>query len=180
MANGGTLYQTRLVQQVQGVDNDVAAAYEVRARRDVGISPDVLATVKKGMVMVVDHGTAAQARVPNVEVAGKTGTAQWGAGNNDKSKSRTAWWFAGFAPADKPQYAFASLVEGDPSDKRHSSETAVPIVGKVLREIYKNEKPAKVDKKHKKKDDDDDDSDDNSPESKKKDKEFEQDMQDSD
>ena len=67
--------------------------------------------------MVVDHGTAAQARVSGVDVGGKTGTAQWGAGNNDKSKSRTAWWFVGFAPVDKPQYAFASLVEGDPGDK---------------------------------------------------------------
>ncbi len=157
VANGGQLYQTRLVQQVQGLDNDVASAYPVRIRRDVGLSPDVTATLKKAMLMVVNHGTAAQARVPNVDVAGKTGTAQWGAGNNDKGKSRTAWWFEGFAPADKPQYAFVSLVEGDPGDKRHSGETAVPIVGKVLRELYKNEKPPKADKKHKKSDDDDDD-----------------------
>ncbi len=173
LANGGTLYQTRLVQQVQGLDNDVAAAYQVRARRDVGISPDVLVTLKKAMVMVVNHGTAAQARVPNIDVAGKTGTAQWGAGNNDKSKSRTAWWFTGFAPADKPKYAFAAQVEGDAGDHRHSGETAVPLVGKVLRELYKNEKPPKIDRKHKKQDDDDDDADGN----KKKDS---QDSDDSD
>ena len=96
--------------------------------------------------------------MPGVDVGGKTGTAQWGAGNNDKSKSRTAWWFVGFAPVDKPQYAFASLVEGDPGDKQHSGETAVPLVGKVLRDIYKKNKPDHKKKKH---DDDDDDDDSN-------------------
>ena len=160
LANGGTLHQTRLVEQVQTLDNAVASAYAVRARSDVGISDDVFATVKKGMQMVVDHGTAAQARVPGVDVGGKTGTAQWGAGREDKSKSRTAWWFVGFAPVDKPQYAFASLVEGDAGDTRHSSETAVPLIGKVLREIYKKNKPEHHKKKHS---DDDDNDDSNNP-----------------
>ena len=55
-----------------------------------------------------------------------------------RAKSRTAWWFVGFAPVDKPQYAYASLVEGDAGDNRHSGETAVPLIGKVLREVYKD------------------------------------------
>ncbi len=156
LANGGTLHQARLVQQVQTLDNDVASGYPVRSRSEVGLSDDVFATVKKGMQMVVDHGTAARARVPGVDVGGKTGTAQWGAGNNDKAKSRTAWWFVGFAPVDKPQYAFASLVEGDPGDKRHSGETAVPLIGNLLREIYKDKKPEHKKKKHHDDDDDDD------------------------
>ena len=148
VANGGNLFQTRLVEQVQTLDNTIVAAYQVHIKRDMGLSPDVVDTLKKGMGMVVDHGTAAQARVPNVEVCGKTGTAQWGAGNNDKSKSRTAWWFVGFAPMDKPEYAFAACVEGDPGDTRHSSETAVPLIGKILREIYKDKKPETHKKKH--------------------------------
>ncbi len=161
LANGGMLHQIRLVQQVQTLDNGIASAYAVRDRSDVGISGDVFDTVKKGMQMVVDHGTAAQARVSGIEVGGKTGTAQWGAGNNDKAKSRTAWWFVGFAPVDHPQYAYASLVEGDAGDNRHSGETAVPLIGKVLREVYKDNKPAHHKKKHSDDDDNDDDNDDN-------------------
>ena len=128
LANGGMFHQTRLVEQVQTLDNGIASAYEVRSRRDVGLTADVVETLKKGMSMVVNSGTgtAHQARVSGVDVGGKTGTAQWGAGNNDKSKSRTAWWFVGCAPLDKPQYAFAALVEGDAGDNRHSSATAVP------------------------------------------------------
>ena len=160
LANGGMFHQTRLVEQVQTLDNGIASAYEVRSRRDVGLSADVVETIKKGMGMVVDSGTgtAHQAHVPGVDVGGKTGTAQWGAGNNDKSKSRTAWWFVGCAPLDKPQYAFAALVEGDAGDNRHSGSTAVPLVGKVLRDIYKKDKP-----EHKKKHSDDDDDNNNSP-----------------
>ena len=161
LANGGMFHQTRLVEQVQTLDNGIASAYQVRSRRDVGLTEDVFATLKKGMQMVVDHGTAAQARVSGVDVGGKTGTAQWGAGNNDKSKSRTAWWFVGFAPMDKPQYAFASLVEGDAGDNRHSGSTAVPLVGKVLRDIYKKNKPEKKKKRHG--DDQDENMDDNAP-----------------
>ena len=61
----------------------------------------------------------------------------------------------GFAPADKPQYAFAACVEGDAGDKRHSSETAVPLIGKVLREIYKDKKPEPHKKKHHDEEDED-------------------------
>ncbi len=163
LANGGQFHQTRLVEQVQTIDNGIASAYQVRTRRDVGLTPDVVDTLKKGMSMVVDSsmGTAHQAHVPGVDVGGKTGTAQWGAGNNDKSKSRTAWWFVGFAPMDKPQYAFAALVEGDAGDNRHSGTTAVPLIGKVLREVYKKNKPEHKKKRHS--DDDDDNGDDNSP-----------------
>jgi penicillin-binding protein 2 len=169
IGNGGTFYQTRLVQQVQSIDNDIVAAYATRARRDVGFSPDVLAVMKKAMVAVVSSGggTAAQARVPGVEVAGKTGTAQWG-GNGDRNKQRTAAWFVGFAPADKPQYAFAALYEGEAGDNSiHGGSHAAPLIGKVLREIYKKEKSEKADKKKKKpkreEKRDDDDNDDNPP-----------------
>jgi penicillin-binding protein 2 len=153
LANGGTLHQTRLVKQVQTLDNGIAAAYEVRSRSDVGISPDVFATIKKGMLAVVEHGTGGAARVPNVDLGGKTGTAQWGAGNQNKAKSRTAAWFVGFAPLDQPKYAFAALAEGDAGDKSVHGPTAAALIGKVMGEVYKDAKP---DKKKKKANNDDD------------------------
>jgi penicillin-binding protein 2 len=159
IANAGTFNQTRLVEQVQNLDNEVEAAYPVRARRDVELSPDVLATLKKAMISVVSggNGTAAQARVPNVDVCGKTGTAQWG-GNGNKEKQRTAAWFVGFAPAEKPLYAFAALYEGEAGDNSiHGGTKAAPLIGKVLREVLKKEHPDKK-KKH---DEDDDNSNDN-------------------
>lgn len=153
VGNGGTLYQLRLVQQVQGIDNQIITAYDVRARSLIDIEKTVMTTLRKAMIEVVSSrsGTAGRAAVDNVDVAGKTGTAQWG----PKHHERTAAWFAGFAPADKPKYAFAALYEGDANnDDVHGGTYAAPLIGRVLKEVFKDVKKEK--KKKKKKSDDDD------------------------
>jgi penicillin-binding protein 2 len=114
--------------------------------------------LRKGMIDVVSsgNGTGGAAEVKNVKVAGKTGTAQWG----PKKKERTAAWFAGFAPADgSPKYAFAALYEGAPGEMAHGGTVAAPMIGDLLRELFKGEAPAK---KASQQDDSDDDSDDDS------------------
>jgi penicillin-binding protein 2 len=134
VANGGTLYQTRLVEQVQTVGNEIVAAYSVRAKKTVGASSLTMEQLHTAMVDAVNAGagTAHQASLEKVSVAGKTGTAQWG----PKEKERTAAWFAGFVPADHPQYAFAALYEGDVGSTVHGGSAAAPMIGKILREIY--------------------------------------------
>jgi penicillin-binding protein 2 len=138
VANGGTLYQTRLVQQVQTFDNQIVTAYQVRAKRTLNLSSETLDEVHTGMIDVVNGagGTAHQASLDNAEVAGKTGTAQWG----PKNKERTAAWFAGFLPADQPRYAFAALYEGDVGSKVHGGSAGAPMIADVFKEVYKGEK----------------------------------------
>jgi penicillin-binding protein 2 len=138
VANGGTLYQTRLVQQVQTFDNQIVTAYQVRAKRTLNLSSETLDQVHTGMIDVVNGagGTAHQASLDNAEVAGKTGTAQWG----PKNKERTAAWFAGFLPADQPRYAFAAVYEGDVGSKVHGGSAAAPMIADIFKEIYKGEK----------------------------------------
>jgi penicillin-binding protein 2 len=80
-------------------------------------------------------GTAHQASLDNIEVAGKTGTAQWG----PKNKERTAAWFAGFLPADQPRYAFSAVYEGDVGSKVHGGSAAAPMIADVFKEIYKGQ-----------------------------------------
>jgi penicillin-binding protein 2 len=133
IANGGHFQQTRLVKQVQTLDNRVVAAYPDRVRDEVPMSPDLIDLMRQAMVGVTESGsgTAHRAQVKGVKVAGKTGTAQWG--------KRTAAWFAGFVPADNPQYAFAALYEGDPDDQSvHGGSHAAPMIGKLFRAIYKD------------------------------------------
>jgi penicillin-binding protein 2 len=138
VANGGTLYQTRLVQQVQTFDNQIVTAYQVRAKRTLNLSSETLDELHTGMIDVVNGagGTAHQASLDNAEVAGKTGTAQWG----PKNKERTAAWFAGFLPADQPRYAFAVVYEGDVGSKVHGGSAAAPMIADIFKEIYKGEK----------------------------------------
>ena len=135
VGNGGTFYQSRLVQQVQTIDNEIVTAYQVRAKRTVNMSPQTVAQLHEAMMDVVSAptGTAHQAGLDNVAVAGKTGTAQWG----PKKKERTAAWFAGFVPAVQPQFAFAALYEGDVGADVHGGSNAAPMIGRIFKEVYK-------------------------------------------
>jgi penicillin-binding protein 2 len=135
VANGGRFYQTRLVRQVQSVDHEIVTAYELREKRSLGVSDATMEEVRTGMIEVVNgsNGTGHEAQLDGVEVAGKTGTAQWG----PKNKERTAAWFAGFLPAEEPKYAFAAVYEGDVGSKVHGGTTAAPMIADIFQEIYK-------------------------------------------
>jgi penicillin-binding protein 2 len=110
----------------------------VRAKRTLDLSSGTLDQVRTGMIDVVNGagGTAHQASLDNVEVAGKTGTAQWG----PKHKERTAAWFSGFLPSDQPRYAFAAVYEGDVGSKVHGGSAAAPMIADVFKDIYQGEK----------------------------------------
>lgn len=135
IANGGRFYQARIVRQVQAPDQKILTAYEEREKRSLDVSADTMAEVRQGMIDVVNgsNGTGHSAQVDGVEVAGKTGTAQWG----PKNKERTAAWFSGFLPADQPKYAFAAVYEGDVGSKVHGGTAAAPMIADIFQEIYK-------------------------------------------
>ena len=65
-----------------------------------------LATVREGLERVVntESGTGRLARLPNVKVAGKTGTTQVPRGHPHA-------WFCGYAPAESPQLSFVVFLE---------------------------------------------------------------------
>ncbi len=139
IAAGGIFHQTRLIKQIQTPDNKVIVAYPDRVRSNLNMDPNVLSTLREAMVGVTEdaQGTAHRAQVPGIHVAGKTGTAQWG----PKNKQRTAAWFIGFAPADHPQYAFAAVYEGEPGDNNvHGGSQAAPLIGKVLQQLFAKQK----------------------------------------
>lgn len=138
IANGGLFHQSRLVSQIQSLDNKVVAAYPDRIRDNLAIKPEIMDQLRKALVDVTESGagTAHKAQVEGIHVAGKTGTAQWG-GGGDRDKQRTAAWFAGFAPAENPRYAFAAVYEGEPGDNNvHGGSSAAPLIGKTLKAIF--------------------------------------------
>jgi penicillin-binding protein 2 len=150
VGNGGINYAPRLALQVQGIDDKIILGYDVRARDQFEILKPVMKSMREGMTGVVysGSGTAPQAKVPNVKMAGKTGTAQWG----PEKKERVAAWFGGFAPAEKPKYAFAAVYEGVPGNNDvHGGTDAAPIVGRAMREIFAWEQAQEKEVKKKKK-----------------------------
>ena len=68
------------------------------------------ALIMKGMWGVVNNGgTAASVRMSNLEIAGKTGTAQNSELNSGGAKDHA--WFVSFAPAYKPEIAVLAMIE---------------------------------------------------------------------
>lgn len=87
------------------------------------MDPAVADTISDMMVQVVEAGTGVAAQVPDIKVAGKTGTAETGDGSPSHA------WFIGFAPADDPKIAVAVLVENGGLGGR----VAAPIARAVMR-----------------------------------------------
>jgi penicillin-binding protein 2 len=136
IANGGVCYYPRLVDKVLNQDGTpvldehgkVAVPQTPRVRSDLRneLSRDQIELVRKGLWKVVneDGGTGGKARLKDVVVAGKTGTAQ----ATDRGHKDTVAWFACFAPFDNPKYVVAVMVQGG----EHGGSVAGPIATRIL------------------------------------------------
>jgi len=132
IANGGTLVTPHVVKGAP------------RARSVVGISDEHLKIVRSGMQKGAESGTAAAVNVPGIRIAAKTGTAQLGR-NNESMNS----WVIGFWPADKPQFAFAVVLEKAPANTLRGAAPAMRSFFEWLAvnnpEYARGEYPASVD-----------------------------------
>jgi penicillin-binding protein 2 len=106
IANGGTLYKPHLVSQIKKSDGTLTNI-DPEIIRSNFVSSDVLSVVREGMRQTVTGGTAQPLKDMPIEIAGKTGTAQFGVGAKQEHG-----WFISFAPYNNPQIAMAVLVEG--------------------------------------------------------------------
>ncbi len=97
IAGNGSMPQPHLVTKQSTPDGRLIAQYGGGTLGSV-LDPSVAAQVKQMMVTVVDNGSGTLARIPNVQVAGKTGTAETAA--NQPADA----WFTAFAPANDPRY----------------------------------------------------------------------------
>jgi len=114
IANGGIAMQPRIVISV------------APAILGTITSPATAGQVRSLMREAVVNGTGRQALLPDLEIAGKTGTAQV-AGGADHA------WFVCFAPAANPTLAVVVLVENG----GYGSATALPIATALLQEAQK-------------------------------------------
>src|SRR5699024_1261629 len=84
--------------------------------------------LKNMMAQVVNSGTGTNAKIDNIRVAGKTGTAE-----NPTGKSHS--WFIGFAPADDPKVAVCVILEDEGTT---GGQGAAPIARNVMMEAINN------------------------------------------
>jgi peptidoglycan glycosyltransferase len=120
IASGGNEPRPYLVRSVRAADGRALRGMEP-ATLATPVSPDTAAEVRTLMIAVVRSGTGTAAALPEVQVAGKTGTA-----TNPAGKSHA--WFVAFAPADAPRVAVAIVVE----NAGYGGTVAAPIARRVL------------------------------------------------
>lgn len=131
VANGGILWKPRLVQRVAKADGTLAYSATSKMTERVELSPVVWAFLRNALSAVVKEGTGAAARLPGLDIAGKTGTAQTIA-KSDSAKGQDHAWFASFAPADDAQAVVVVFVERG----GHGGDVAAPIARKIYEALF--------------------------------------------
>lgn len=86
--------------------------------------------VQQMMIQVVEEGSGTKARPKALGAGGKTASAQTGTYDENGEEIVQAW-FAGFYPADEPQYAIAVLAEGMES----GGDYAAPVFAEICDRI---------------------------------------------
>ena len=138
VVNGGKLLKPRVVRQLVASDGRIIqqASDQPEVVGIVDLEPWIFDQVKKAMVGVVEdkRGTGHRAALPKergVSVGGKTGTAQV-ASRESGSKREDHAWFAGYAPADRPEIVVVAILE----NAGHGGAVAAPVVHDVMASYF--------------------------------------------
>lgn len=145
IANGGKLYLPQIVSRIESSDGDVVQEFPPQIRRRVQVSRQTLGLIRQALHGVVNDpaGTGHEARIGDIEVSGKTGTAQVrriGQHGRDRSQWRRFMdhaWFAAYAPSSDPEIVVVVLVEHGGS----AAKVAAPAAMSILRNYYTQIKP---------------------------------------
>ncbi len=142
VANGGTLYKPSLIETVRDPEGKIIEQFKPTILSQFKGQDHNLQLVRDALVEAVNgrHGTGRRARLKNITVAGKTGTAQVVRLKQYKHlkdedipyKYRDHAWFTCFAPAENPEIAVSVLVEHG----LHGGSSAAPIAKAVLEKYF--------------------------------------------
>ena len=122
IANDGELLKPHLVAKITDKDGNVIKNTEKEAIRPKFIDGGNLQIVREGMRLAVTAGSATALNDLPVQVAAKTGTAQFG------NEGKTHAWLAAFAPYYDPQIVLVVIIEGG----GEGYATAGPVAKDIL------------------------------------------------
>jgi penicillin-binding protein 2 len=138
VANGGTLYRPHLVTEIVDLDGRIVYNSYPEVINRMSVQPEYINLVRKGLEAVVNDpgGTGRRGRLPDVRVAGKTGTSQTVSldrylGFNEVTrpyKMRDHAWFTAYAPAEEPEVVVTVLLENSGGGGAKSA----PVASKMM------------------------------------------------
>jgi len=151
IASNGFLVRPYIVKRIEDSNGKLIQGFHPKVRRNIEIDPAILKILKEGLRGVVHdaHGTGHRARLKNITVSGKTGTAQViGMKDSDEINPedeipyqyRDHAWFVAFAPYEKPEVSVSVIIEHG----GHGGEVAAPIARQVLETYFTYYPPFKT------------------------------------
>ncbi len=137
IANGGVLMEPMLVRSIRDANGREVRRNTPQSSHRV-FSEATTRTLMDMLCAVVDSGTATTARLPDVRIAGKTGTAQkvdprtrrYGAGMYMGS-------FAGIAPADHPRMVGVVVIDEPHGAHYYGGLVAAPVFREVVLDLQR-------------------------------------------
>ncbi len=141
VANGGKYYKPRIVKKA--IAENGKAVIEDKPTLEVdltqqGVKSKDIELIRKGMWMSVNEkgGTCGRVKLPNIEVAAKSGTAQ----TVDNGKKSNNSWVMSFGPYENPKYAICIMVQNGGS----GGGVCGPLVNLVYRGIFAQDNGVKL------------------------------------
>ena len=132
LANGGTLYEPLLVEDIIDKDGMRIFSSSPRAVRKV-LDRKSIEYMRTAMIAVVSDGTAKPASVDGFEVAGKTGTSMKTDPNGEYSGSGYVGSFGGYFPANDPQLVIFIVINEPSFSHRWGGTCAAPAFSEIIR-----------------------------------------------
>lgn len=126
VANGGKLLTPKVADAIIDGDGSVVRTIEPEWTL-VDVSDKNLAAVREGMHRSVIYGAGLKASQPGVDIAGKTGTAEF---FTEDGKFQHAW-FTGYAPFDNPRIVVTVYF-----DFGIGGEKAAPLAGQIFQYMW--------------------------------------------
>ena len=139
IGNGGRVMRPRLVDRMLDQNGQVVERIPPQVRGMLPISDPNLRLLQAGLYRAVNEpsGTGPRARSAHTVVAGKTGTAEYSGARDAEGRLPSHAWFAGYAPASQPEYAFAVLVR----DGGEGAFAAAPIARDIVDYLMTGDMP---------------------------------------
>jgi len=149
-ANGGTLWRPYLVKKIEMTDGRLYKEFFPVKRGMLNLKPETIEILNNALRGVVNEpgGTGQNAKLPGIEVCGKTGTSQvMGLPESEKARRRKVLGafqkdhalFACYAPSKNPEIVIAVILE----NAGGGGAVAAPVARKILSAYFEGKKKDK-------------------------------------
>ncbi|MFC1478881.1 penicillin-binding protein 2, partial [Candidatus Margulisiibacteriota bacterium] len=126
IANKGTGYQPHILKEVTNPEQELIYYFKPRITRKVTLKESTWKFIDESLYQVVERGTGVATKIMDINIAGKTGTAE------DPPREMPHAWFVSYAPVKDPQLVISVFVEGG----GHGGAVAAPIARKIYQHYF--------------------------------------------